>query len=233
MTVENLSYNEAKEMALETLEIKGHTCFLVDLGEHLGYSILVYKNFKHIHYANDYQLHHEWLVKNKGLDALRESYIQSMNCSLFTEEELMGPLHSYDEYTKKVHYLHNFWIMQYEYTSLFAISEKDQRILEEKVKTMPYYCPTCFCNVADPKIIPVAAKMKEHLDAEFETLKKRKDHFRQMVSYELANHEACITCDSDEALASLGLSWSELTLEQQQIVSEELNKQIHQYACDD
>ena len=64
-------------------------------------------------------------------------------------------------------------------------------------------------------------------------LKKSKDHFRQMVSYELANHEACITCDPDEALASLGLSWSELTLEQQQIASEELNKQIHQYACDD
>ena len=41
--IENLTYDNAKELAIETLNIKGHDCFLVDFGGYFGYSILVYK----------------------------------------------------------------------------------------------------------------------------------------------------------------------------------------------
>ena len=52
-----------------------------------------------------------------------------------------------------------------------------------------------------------------------------------MVSRELANHEACITCDYTDALDALGLRFDELTEAQQEIVKKELDRQIHAY-CD-
>ena len=52
--IESLTYTEAAGMALEKLNIKGHDCFICDLGGNFGYSILVFKNGKHIYYANDY-----------------------------------------------------------------------------------------------------------------------------------------------------------------------------------
>ena len=73
--IENLTYDQAKKMAIEALDIKGHDCFLVDFGGYFGYSILVFKNKRHIHYANDYELHNKWLVKEKGKEALKHYYI--------------------------------------------------------------------------------------------------------------------------------------------------------------
>ena len=42
--IENLTYDQAKEMAIEALDIKGHDCFLIDFCGYFGYSILVFKN---------------------------------------------------------------------------------------------------------------------------------------------------------------------------------------------
>ena len=50
-----------------------------------------------------------------------------------------------------------------------------------------------------------------------------------MISYELANHEACITYDYRDALDSLGLTFNKLTEDQKRIVKQELNKQIESY----
>ena len=50
-----------------------------------------------------------------------------------------------------------------------------------------------------------------------------------MVSTELANHEACVTCDYTDALSAMGLTFSELSIEKQRIVKEELKKQIDWY----
>ena len=52
-----------------------------------------------------------------------------------------------------------------------------------------------------------------------------------MISRELANHEACITCDYTDALDALGFRFEELTEAQQKIVKKELNRQIQAY-CD-
>lgn len=49
------------------------------------------------------------------------------------------------------------------------------------------------------------------------------------VSRELANHEACITCDYTDALGALGMVFEELTEIQQNIVKQELNRQIQEY----
>lgn len=46
-----------------------------------------------------------------------------------------------------------------------------------------------------------------------------------MISYELSNHEACITGRADEALDALGLEYDTLSDSQKKIVNQELKKQ--------
>ena len=61
--IESLTYEEAKALAVETMRIKDHDCIFAELGESFGYSVLVFKYGMYIYYANDYELHHNWLVK--------------------------------------------------------------------------------------------------------------------------------------------------------------------------
>lgn len=86
--IESLTLEEVKNNALEYMEIKEHDCFLIDFGGYFGYSILVFKDGKHIYHVNDYELHHHWIVKEKGRDALREYYIREMNEKLYTDAEI-------------------------------------------------------------------------------------------------------------------------------------------------
>lgn len=77
-----------------------------------------------------------------------------------------------------------------------------------------------------------ANKIFEHLQAEFDKIKSNDEVdevFREMISYELANHEACITCDYEPALAALNMSINDLTENQIKIMQEELHKQIEYY----
>ena len=64
-------------------------------------------------------------------------------------------------------------------------------------------------------------------------LDSKKETFREMISRELANHEACITCNYTDALTALGLTWNGLTEEQQKITKQELKKQIKRYCEED
>lgn len=229
--IEALTYDKAKEMALEEQVIKGHNCLIVDFADRFGYSILVFKNGKHIYYANNYELHHHYTVSKEGREGLRRLYIEKMNSTLFTDEELMGSVSSYDEYRKKDYFLRNYWIMRYSYVSAFAISKEEMQKVEEGIKTHPYYNGICFCYVADEKIVEDAVKYSEHLNSEYSRLSKNIEVFREMISCELANHEACITCSAGDALKALGLSAISLTDEQRKVTVEELNKQINSYSC--
>jgi len=83
--------------------------------------------------------------------------------------------------------------------------------------------------VKDEKIVKTQSKILEHLEKAYEELKNNAETFREMVSRELANHEACITCDYEDTLDALGMSFEDLTEEKQRIVKEELKKQIDNY----
>lgn len=227
--IENLTYEEAKVLAVETMEIKDHDCIFAELGESFGYSILVFKNGMQIHYANDYELHHRWLVKEKGKEALRNYYIKEMQNKLYTDKELLQDIKSYAEYDKKSYFLRNYWIMRYDYLSAFVIGKKNQDKLEEDKKSYPFFNPISFCYVKDKNIIEIQAKYLKHIEKEFKKLKSSNDTFREMIRSELANHEACITCDYTEALNALGMEYEELSDEQRNIVKEELKKQIDSY----
>lgn len=230
-TIENLTYEEAKNIAMEHMIIKDHDCFLVDFSGYFGYSILVFKNGKHVYHANDYELHHHWLVKEKGRDGLREYYINEMNEKLYTDAEMMEEPASYDEYEKKNHFLRNYYIMRYDYESIFFIGTDTER--EERKKRIernyPYYNPVSFCYVAEPEIINIQKKYLEILQNAYERLQNDLGVFREMIRKELANHEACITYDYTDALGALGMKFEELTEEKQKIVKEELKRQIENY----
>lgn len=229
--IENLTYEEAKNIALENLTIKDHDCFLVDFSGYFGYSVLVFKNGKHVYHANDYELLHHWLVKEKGCDGLREYYINEMNEKLYTDVEMMEEPTSYDEYEKKNHFLRNYHIMRYDHESIFFIGTDAER--EERKKRIernyPYYNPVSFCYVAEPEIINIQKKYLEILQNTYERLQNNLEVFRGMVRKELANYEACITCDYTDALDALGLTFEELSKDKQKIVKEELKKQIESY----
>lgn len=229
--IESLTLEEVKNNALEYMEIKEHDCFFVDFSGYFGYSILVFKNGKHIYHANDYELHHHWLMKEKGRDALREYYIKEMNRKLYTDAEMMEEPSSYDEYEKKNHFLRNYHIMRYEHETIFFIGtdaerEERQRKIE---KDYPYYNSISFCYVSDPEIIDTQKKYLEILQNAYERLQNDLGVFREMVRKELANHEACITYDYTDALGALGLTFEELSEERQKIVKEELKRQIENY----
>lgn len=209
-----------EEGKVELLSIKGHDCYLVDLGDGFGYSALVFKNNHHIYHANDYQLHHGQKTKEE----LKKWYVDTLNNKLFTESELMEEVQTYDEYTRKSYYVRNYWIMQFNYVSAFCVGKPDEGL--KRAKEEMHFCHTCFCYVENESIVERSWKFISHIEESFNKSKENAEVFRKMVSYELANHEACITCDYEDALNYLGLKFEELTKEQKQILKEELEKQI-------
>jgi len=224
-----LTVEEARQMTLETMEIKEHECIFVDFGGYFGYSVLVFKNGKHVHYADDFELHHHHIVKESGKETLKQWYIDSLNRKLYTDAELLEDVKTYDEYEKKNYFLRNYYIMRYDYISIFGIGEEAQRKYNEARKIYTIYNPVSFCYVKDEKIVKTQSKILEHLEKAYEELKNNAETFREMVSRELANHEACITCDYEDTLDALGMSFEDLTEEKQRIVKEELKKQIDNY----
>ena len=129
--IEKMSEPEAKSLALEELTIKGYSVYLIDFAGYFGYSACVFKNGKHIHYANDYELHH----RGKTHEELRAMYIKDLNGKLFTEEELAEPLKSYDEYRAKANFLVNYFHMDHEYISCFRIccNEAEEKAYQESI----------------------------------------------------------------------------------------------------
>lgn len=226
-----LTAEEARQMALETMEIKDHECIFVDFGGYFGYSVLVFKNEKHIHYADDFELHHSYIVKESGKEALKQCYIDTLNRKLYTDSELLKDIKTYDEYKKKNYFLRNYYIMRYDYVSIFGIGEEAQKAFDEARKTYTIYNPVSFCYVNDKNIVKTQSEILKHLEESFEKLKASDETFTEMISYQLSNHEACITCDYTDALDALGMKFDDLTETQQEIVKKELNRQIHAY-CD-
>ena len=96
--IEAMTADTVSELSGGNVEkIKNHDVYFVDLGGDFGFSALVFYGCRHIYHANDYQLHHP----NRSVEELKDFYIQALNNKLFTEEEITGPVSSYDEYSRK------------------------------------------------------------------------------------------------------------------------------------
>ena len=195
--IEAITEDEARELAEDALPFKGHTLYFVDFGGYFKYSCLVFADGHHIHYANDYELHHPGKTDRKEL---HDWYIEAMGYKLFTEEEIAGPVSDYDEYQRKQYFIRNYYGMRRDRLSIFGVKED----YEEKKSKYPYYSYVSFAYYDDKEFV-------EHLDELLTALNRSKDaatSFDYWVSAfksEMANHEYCVTYDDSEVLSCFGI----------------------------
>ncbi len=82
-TIEALTENEARDLAVEHVILKEHDIYFVDFGGYFGYSYLVFKDGHSIHYANDYELHH----KGKSKEDLRKDRVSIFGINRTGEQQ--------------------------------------------------------------------------------------------------------------------------------------------------
>lgn len=201
--IEALTEQEAAALAIERMEIKDHTVYFVDFGGYFKYSCLVFRNGYHIHYANDYELHHNGRTR----DELREWYIDGMNRALFTEEEIAAPLTDYDEYDRKDYFLRNYYGMASDYLSCWGnfSNEKFAKAWEEKKKAYPYVSPISFGYYADESFARHLAELYEKLQAAKNAMADNFEYYKGAFKHEMANHEYHINWQADfDTLSAFG-----------------------------
>ncbi|MBR6859708.1 MAG: hypothetical protein IKM73_00105 [Acidaminococcaceae bacterium] len=195
--IESVTEEQARDSALETLSIKGHTIYLVDFGGTFGYSCLVFCNGRHIYYANDYQLHHGTV---ESLEELRQLYINKLNNILFTEDEIDQPLKDYDEYTRKDYFLRNYYNMREEYVSMFGSFNDPEFTKQYEKKTANMIRDVySFCYYPADK----ADFIRHHYELVSKLQKRRREmqenfeYQKGAFLYEMYNHEYGINWEAD------------------------------------
>lgn len=193
--IERLRENEVQEMAMEKTSIKKHDVYFVNLGI-FGLSALVFLNHHHVYYANDYELHHLGLSEGD----LKGFYIYALNNRLFTEEEIVAPLTSYDEYIKKRFYVYNYYGMQ----------EDGTKIFDESSKHGMTYNPVCRQYYDNKDFVKRHIVLREKLEREHNRkFKANFDYIKDAFKYEMANHEYYCNWEADyDTLQSFGvIAW--------------------------
>ena len=225
-TIEKIqSMLEADAMAIaeEKIETKGHDCYFIDFDNCFGYSVCVFCEGRHIYYANDYELHH----RGKTHEDLRKLYLEHLNKTLYTEDELSEPLKSYEEYRAKSHFLHNHYGMRREYESIFCIihSEEEREIRNRKIASM-FFNPICFCYNDSKEFVKQCADLNRALENRYKETFADYEFQKSAFYYELANHEYHInTYQGDwDTLSVFGkIEWHGQGAEAREIYFDELN----------
>ena len=193
--IESLDENSVKAMAKEAVEIKGYTVYLVDLGGYFGYGALVFSDGRHIHYANDYALHHGDMKDHA--QALREFYIRAMNEKLFTEDELRTPSDDYSEREAKKYYLRNYYPMKREHQTIFCGINKAAEWYRRDEKS------AIFSKIALAYFKPEDRQFVEHLTELYEAFEACNNplrdyaHAKDAFEHEMWNHEYPINWQRD------------------------------------
>lgn len=198
--IEQIGEATAKLMAAETVKVNGHDVYLVDFGGYFGYSCLVFLNGGYLHYANDYQLHHP----GKDQAELRELYLRKMDSILFTEEQLLLPLASYDEYKRRSYYLHNYYGMQKENVSAFYIScnkEEDDR--HKELCKEKFFDPVGLAYYDDKEFVQHHIDLHHALQKVEEKMRTDFEYQKSAFLYEMYNHEYGINWQADYDVLSV------------------------------
>ena len=204
--IEALSEDQAKELSEESMVIKGHNIYFIDFPGYFGYSACVFCNGHHIHYANDYELHH----KGRSHEDLKNWYIETMNHKLYTEEELSEPIKSYDDYESKRSFLQNYYGMRGDYISAFMISpsEKEEKAFKRKVEKM-YFNPVCYAYYDSREFVEKCVKLHVALTAAKNDTLDNFDYWVDAIYTEMCNHEYGINWQRDyDTLSAFGnVNW--------------------------
>lgn len=201
--IQAIAEPEAQEMALETLDIKDHTVYLVDFGGYFGYSALVFAEGHHIYYADDYELHH----RGKTRDELRQRYIDALNRKLFTEAEISAPLADYNEYDHKSYYLYNYYGMRRDHLSIFGNFNKPgaEEDFNRQKTHYPYYDPYAFAYFADEAFVAHHAELMDALIKARDAMKDSAEYWEGAFLHEMYNHEYGINWQADyDTLSAFG-----------------------------
>ena len=206
--IQAITEDVAFELAEDTLEIKEHQIYLVELGDYFGYSVLVFADGRHIYYANDYELHHP----NRTRDELFEFYVSSMERKLFTEQEFDEPLKSYDEYRAKLRYLTSYYPMRREYLSMFRIihNKEEEKAYEQEKKNYPYVSPVAYAYFKDEEFVKRNVELVALLEQRFEKTATDYEYQKSAFYYEMGNHEYHINAyqaDWDTLSAFGNIEW--------------------------
>lgn len=199
--IEKMSEELAFALAEEKLTVKEHTVYLVDLEGNFGYSALVFKDGRHIYYADDYALHHD----GKTREELREWYISGLNNKLFTEEELTAPIANYSEYDRKEYFLRNYYHMRKPYVSMFRVVHNDaeEEAFKKEVEGM-IQNPISFCYMA-ADLKPFVEHQIELLETLGKRVEEKKGDFAYWVDAfkrEMFNHEYQYNWEADWSVCS-------------------------------
>lgn len=206
--IENLCEQDARNMCTWHMQIKGHDIYFVDFGGYFGYSALVFLNGGHVHYANDYALHHPGMSE----DELDKCYKKHFHRILFTGQELISPSRDYDEAKRKDYYLRNYYVMQKPYVSMFGTSPADTSGMLFNEISLCYMKPEYKDFIGHQRWLYV--KMKEcnvASETDFEYLKSA-------FLSEMYNHEYGINWQADYDVLSAfdydrSLGWHEDDIE--------------------
>lgn len=192
--IEIMTEEDASAIALEKLDVKGHTIYMVDFGGYFGYSCLVFLNGHHIYHANDYAIHHA----GKTQDELRALYLDKMKNILFTPEEIVSPLSGYGEYSRREYYLRNYYGMQKDHISAFWIkgTEQEEEERNEKIANM-IYDPISFAYYSDEDFVREHIALFDRLQAVKNAMKDDFEYWKSAFKYEMSNHEYAINWQAD------------------------------------
>lgn len=200
--IEALTEADAATICEERQTIKEHTVYFVDFGGYFKYSALVFFSGKHIHYANDYELHHT----GRSREWLRNWYIESLNNKLFTDAEIAAPLKDSSEYDRKDYFLRNLYPERIDYVSIFCINptEKETADFKKQTESM-FYDKYSFCYVSDPEFIEKHYSLFDALIAAREISGKDYNFMVQAFYESMCDHEYGINWQADyDTLSKFG-----------------------------
>ena len=201
--IEALKESDVLAMNPEKVTINGHEVYFVDLGGYFGFSALVFRDHKHIYYANDYALHHN----GKSREELRAYYAERLPEHIFTDSQLLAPSVDYTEKENKRYYLLNYYPqLCADRVSAFQIFHNDGEKVEFSRKTAGMiYCPNAFIYTNNKAFVDRFNDLLADFEKAQEPDKNNYGYWFSAFKYEMNNHEYAINWDADaDTLSAFG-----------------------------
>lgn len=217
-----LTYEQIKEAAIKSINIKGFECFFINLGQNIGYSMLVFKNKRYIYHANEYQRYGHYDITDD--DQLFTLYVKELNDGLFTDEEMKEMSYTRDEYVQKKYFLENYFILQFHYLPTWYESTRFKEMYQMLKIQFPYRCDVCRCYVDSQEIVDQANKYKENLEKSLKNMENNHKLLRRIISEKIQKKDMIKFMSPIMLLSSIGIDYHDLTEDEKKIAHEELRK---------
>ncbi len=196
LEIESMTEKDIREQCapdFEVVPVKGFNVFLLEISGSFGYSMIVFGDGQQIKYANDYELHHSYFMKDHTRDDLRRKYLEKAESILFTDDDLAKPLESYFDYERRRKFITELLPLKRDFMSWFYIAgsedEKKARKAEERKHPVLCECAYGFFADSDADYAEYITKLFLNLMRQQEDVKNNYEYQKSAFRYELGNHE--------------------------------------------